>query len=548
MISIQGKKIKIKSIQKPLLAILENRKIANWEDKDFFEINWDKLIDPFLFRDMEKVVERIIKSIEKKERIIIFWDYDVDWVSSTALLVKFLTELKAQVSYRLPHRVNDWYWLKKYFIDDIAEKWTKLLITVDCWTKDIEAIDYASSKWIDVIITDHHIVPQKISENIVWIINPKNLDDTYPNRDLSWSWVVYKLIHALTIKLFEWKKTEEILKKYIDFAMLGTIADCMLLTWENRVISTLWLRHLKYSNSKWLKKLLEWYDYSSIDADIIWFKVWPRINAAGRMDSPYKALKALLAWEENIDEILSEIEDLNTKRKTSSQKFFETAKKNINLRNEIIFFNSEEIEHWILGLIAGRLSEQFNKVAIITRQDGDNITWSIRSPEFINIIELMEECSYLFDFFGWHHQAAWFSMKSNNYNKLKKCLEQLVYNKTKLVDTQKRLEVECEAKLEDINFELIEKIEKLKPFWNGNPKPLFLIKINSDIILDYLGKDRKHLKFSIPWIYMEFKAFGLWEYFGQIRQVKEFYIITEIEKNIWNWKKKISFNIKDFVV
>lgn len=548
MISIQGKKIKIKSIQKPLLAILENRKITNWEDRDFFEINWDKLIDPFLFRDMEKVVERIIKSIEKKERIIIFWDYDVDWVSSTALLVKFLSELKAQVSYRLPHRVNDWYWLKKYFIDDIAEKWTKLLITVDCWTKDVEVIDYAVSKWIDVIITDHHIVPQKISENIVWIINPKNLDDTYPNRDLSWSWVVYKLIHALTIKLFEWKKTEEILKKYIDFAMLGTIADCMLLTWENRVISTLWLRHLKYSNSKWLKKLLEWYDYSSIDADVIWFKVWPRINAAGRMDSPYKALKALLAWEENIDEILSEIEDLNTKRKTSSQKFFETAKKNINLKNEIIFFNSEEIEHWILGLIAGRLSEQFNKVAIITRQDGDNITWSIRSPEFINIIELMEECSYLFDFFGWHHQAAWFSMKSNNYNKLKKCLEQLVYNKTKLVDTQKKLEVECEAKLEDINFELIEKIEKLKPFWNGNPKPLFLIKINSDIILDYLGKDRKHLKFSIPWIYMEFKAFGLWEYFGQIRQTKEFYIITEIEKNIWNWKKKISFNIKDFVV
>lgn len=549
MISLLWNKINIWKRQDNLFkTLLTNRKINKSNENSFLNPSFNDLLDPFLFEDMENIIKRILETRKNKERVVIFWDYDVDGVSSTALLVKFFSEIWIQISYRLPHRVNDWYWLKKYFIDDILEKNVKLLITVDCWTRDVEIIDYAVSLWIDVIITDHHFVPEVISQKIIWIINPKNPNSTYPNKDLSGSWVAFKLLHWVASKIYNEKELEKILKKYIDFAMLWTIADCMELKWENRTIAHLGLQQIKNSHSHWLKKLLEWKNLDDIDGDIIWFQVGPRLNAAWRIDSPYKALKLLLAWEQNIDEIVEEIEDLNTKRKLQSEIFLSDAIINLENKWNVIFYDSEDIGHWIIGLIAWRLCEQFGKIAIVTKIEEEKIVGSCRSPENVSIIEILEECSDYFEAFGWHDQAAWFTISKEKFELFKEKISKIAEFKCENINITKNIQVEAEIELYEIDRNLLDFIQKLKPFWLGNPKPLFYVKNVQFDKVDYLWKDYKHLKFGIIGNWLEFKAFKFWEYFEQIKNSKNLGIIFEIEKNNWNWRQNISLNIKDFLL
>ncbi len=182
------------------MVLLNNRNIT---DINFFDPSLSCLHDPYLMPDMEKAVARIIEAKNKKERVVIFGDYDVDGVSSTAILVRYLGEIGIEVSYRLPHRVHDGYGLKNYFFDDLKDKNVKLVITVDCGTRDIEPIRYAKSLGIDVIVTDHHAVPEMIPEEVIALINPKRKDSKYPFSNLAGAGVAFKLLHALAIKLID---------------------------------------------------------------------------------------------------------------------------------------------------------------------------------------------------------------------------------------------------------------------------------------------------------------------------------------------------------
>lgn len=528
--------------------LLENRGIKSSELDSFFEPSIENLFDPFLFVGMDRAVAKILEMRDKKGRVVVFWDYDVDGVSSTAMLSKFLAEIWVEVSYRLPHRVNDGYWLKSHFIDDIAEKNVKLLITVDCGTRDIEVINYAKTKKIEMIITDHHAVPEIIPENVVALINPKLKNSPYPNSNLSGSGVAFKLLHALTLTLFPKNEVEKILKKYIDLAMLGTVADCMPLVWENRIIAFAWLKQLKNTSSHWLKKLIEWTNWDSLDADIVWFKIWPKLNAAGRMDSPYKALKVLLAWEKNLDEVMDEIETLNTKRKISTEKFYKKAGEVIRWNESVIFFNSTEIEHWIIWLIAGRLCETYNRVAIVLKDEWDKLVASCRSPENISIIDVLEEMKDLFLFFGGHNWAAGFTITKKNYSEFKKTIEKKVAHLSCNLNTDKILNVDCPLNIEEINYKLLENIEKMRPFGIWNPKPLFLIKNFKYTVLNFLWKDEKHLKFITNDKNINTKAFGFWDYFREIKESKKISLIVEIERNLWNGKTSIDLNIKDILL
>ncbi len=528
--------------------LILNRQINSLSDKEYFSPEISDLLDPFLLPGMNAAVNRIIKALDNSERIVIFWDYDVDWVSSTALLVKFLNEIWAKVSYRLPHRANDGYWLKKHFLDDIKNNDVKLLITVDCWTRDIDEINYANELWIDVIITDHHNVPTIIPSNLIALINPKLVESKYPNRWLSWSWVAFKLLHAICFERFWKSKTELFLKKYIDFAMLGTVADCMELKWENRTIAYLWLKQIKNSHSAWLKRLIEWEDLSNVDSDIVWFKIWPRLNAAWRMDTPYKALKVLLASESNLDEAISEIESLNEKRKTSTEKFAQLANRIVDSSKNVIIFDSPDIWHWVIWLIAWRLAEAHNKLSIVLKDEGEKLVWSARWPEFIKIVELFETMSSLFDVFWWHDQAAGFTISKANYPIFKDNIERLVWDFIFNVDTTKTLICDTYIDLDQIDFDLLTFIESMQPFWIWNEKPLFISdKIRFDDIR-YIWKDNKHLKFFKSGNELEFKAFKFWEYFELLNETKTFSIVFEIERNIWQSKHSISLNIKDILL
>lgn len=213
-------------------TLSRNRAIPEEILPEFFSPTLAHLHDPFLMPDILPAVDRIIGAHTRQERVVIFGDYDVDGVSSTALLVKFLKhELGIDVSYRLPHRVHDGYGLKDYFFDDLYEKSVKLVITVDCGTRDIQAIQYAKQLGIDVIVTDHHAVPESIPTEVIGILNPKRPDSAYPFPSLAGAGVAFKLVHALILRLYpdttEADTREALLTKYIDIATLGTIADCM---------------------------------------------------------------------------------------------------------------------------------------------------------------------------------------------------------------------------------------------------------------------------------------------------------------------------------
>lgn len=295
-------------------TLMKNRNIT---DNAFFSPDFSLLHDPFLLPDMDAAVKRIQEARTSEERIVVFGDYDVDGVSGTAILVRYLTEIGCHVSYRLPHRVHDGYGLKEYFFDELAKIGVNLVITVDCGTRDIFPIRHAKSLGIDVIVTDHHAVPEEIPTEVIAIVNPKRKESKYPFRELAGAGVALKLVHALARTLeHDPDRIEKTLREYIDFAALGTVSDCMPLLGENRVIVSLGLTQMRNSRSYGLRKFLSGREKNrQHDADIIGFQIGPRINAAGRMDTPVTALQWLLAGDARSDELFEELEYLNQSRK-----------------------------------------------------------------------------------------------------------------------------------------------------------------------------------------------------------------------------------------
>lgn len=527
--------------------LLKNRNIDNvsW----YLNPDINSLFDPFLFEWMQNSVERIFLSIKNKERIVVFWDYDVDGVSSTAMLVKFLSSLWAEVSYRLPHRVNDWYGLKSYFIDELHNLNVKLLITVDCWTKDIEAINSCNWYWIDVIITDHHNVPYEIPKWIIALINPKNKWCNYPNKDLSWSWVTFKLIHALAIKLYWENKALEIIKEYIDFAMLWTISDCMPLMWENRIIAKIWLTQLRNSKSHWLKEISNWnWSLHIHNSDIVSFNIWPKLNAAWRMDTPYKALKLLLCWKNLAESCVNVLDDLNSNRKIQTSKYYIEAKNSIKTNSDVIFYISEKIEHWLIWIIAGKLSEEYNKVVVVFKDDQITLNWSIRWPEWIKIVDALDSNKDLLMLYWWHNSAAWLTINKQNLDSFLHWFENNISSQIRKIDITKKLNIDFELNLNEINSKLIKTIDDMHPFWLWNEKPLFITKNIRFDAINFIWKDNNHIKLLMKWIDFDFVAFWFWAFYREIKWAKSVDIIYELENKIWNWKSKINLNIKDFVL
>lgn len=506
----------------------------------------DDLYDPYLLADMWKAVDRIKKAVESKERIVIFWDYDVDGVTSTSILVHFFKKIGASISYRLPHRVDDWYWLKSYFIDELKEKWVTLVITVDCGTRDIEVIKYAKSIWVDVIITDHHAVPEIIPEEAVAIINPKRTDCPYPFKHLSGAWVAYKLMMALAKEYFSETDYKNYIRESIDIAAIWTVADCMSLTWENRIIVKEWLKQLKNSRSKWIRSIIQEKINTDLDADVFGFLIWPRLNAAWRMDTPYKALNLILNNSDSLQETIDEIEHLNERRKILTKDFVAEALDFVNPENNIIFFESSDIEHGIIGIVAGRLTENFYKPSIVLKEEEWKYVASCRSPEYFNIVELLEEFKGEFIAFGGHKQAAGFSIEKSRFDDFKKNVLAKV-NSLDFSANKKTMTVDKIIEPLDISFSLLDKINKYKPFWIGNKKPFLMIKDFEFDKIDFLWTTWEHIKITNKYS-INIVWFWFGKYIDELKANKTLDIIFDIQENNWNNKKNLQLQIIDIVI
>ncbi|MCX6734418.1 MAG: single-stranded-DNA-specific exonuclease RecJ [Candidatus Peregrinibacteria bacterium] len=549
--SVLGKKWLIKNHdnQKTVFErLLENRGI-----KDVGGIT--EFHDPHLFNDMEKVLQRLDKAIQDQERIIVFGDYDVDGISGTALLVHILKKVKANVSYRLPNRLADGYGLSSKFIDEFIEKNINIIITVDCGISCRNEVEKANSAGIDVIITDHHTVPEFLPAAYA-ILHPKLKDTTYPFRELTGAGVALKLAHALINKYLPENERQDYLYSLLDLATLGTIADLGSLTDENRLIVIKGLESL--TNTKWagLKKIKE---LASIKEGIkmnttnIGFQMAPRINAAGRIGDPYTALSLLLQEEEGeqVTKLGDKLESLNKERQQMTEQALHEA--------EAIFLNQENMPSiliaysatWhvgILGLVAGKLAEKYGRPAIAMQDFGDTLVASARSPEYFNIVDALTNTKEHLINFGGHAQAAGFSLNKDKLADFTKDVSEYARTNLEKVELKTILEIDCQLSGEEIDENLLSTIEKLQPFGVDNRKPTFVMKGIEPFFVNQVGQDGNHLKFTVKYGEKKFPviAFRMGQFIGQLRQHRKIDLVFQLEHHSWNEREFIQLQALDF--
>ena len=341
----------------PLLArILVNRDIVE-DDRieKFLHPRLDDLNDPFMFNDMDKAVDKIINSIEAGDKITIYGDYDVDGITSTTILYKFLDEINAKVDYYLPNRIQEGYGLNNEAIDAIAERGTKLLITVDCGISGHDEVEYAKSKGLEVIVTDHHECPEKLPDCVA-VIDAKRPDSTYPFNSLAGCGVAFKVVQALCKKL---NKQDEDYLKYLDIACLGTVADIVPLVDENRVIVKYGLKAMAKTENYGLRALISSSMIKGIDSTSISFGLAPRINASGRMGNAELALKMLLTdnMKEAMD-IANSLNEMNRERQEIERGIFNEVQEIISkeklAENKIIVVGKENWHHGVIGIVSSK--------------------------------------------------------------------------------------------------------------------------------------------------------------------------------------------------
>lgn len=506
------------------------------------------LKESYKLKDIEKATIRILKAIDNKERIIIYGDYDVDGVCSTAIMFTCLSHLGAEVSYRLPHRVNDGYGLHKHYIDECKEKDVKLIICVDCGTSNQEEIDYAKKHGIDSVIIDHHTVPKELPKQASAFVNPHQKSCTYPFNNLCAAGLCYKVAHYILDKKKDitFKRDELLL-----LAAIGTVADCVPLIEDNRHIVKEGIAILHKSKNKGLQEMLKIgkIDTNNTSTYTIGFQIGPRLNAAGRIHHAYSALHLLLEKKENA--II--LEELNTKRQQLLKKNLSEAEKQahpfINNKEKVCIVYSNHWHIGVIGLIAGRLCEKYHLPTLVLQEkkDGSAYVGSARSIPSFNIIEALSEFRHYFTHFGGHAQAAGFALQKERLFDFIQDFSSYCRTRIKKEDTIPQLNIDCEIVASEINQETLNTINQFSPFGIGNPSPKFLLKNTRLTQIKQVGQDNKHIKCTIKHTQIDIPAiaFNFGNSYETMNNEDLYNLVIKISLNEWRGQKKIQAEIID---
>ena len=536
------------SLSLPIAQTLLNRGFGDKEAaENFLFSSFEKDVPhAYLLKDAQKSVDRILKAIKDKENILIFGDYDVDGITSSALMMICLLPLGAKVNFFLPNRVKDGYGISAKIVKRAAKNNYKVIITVDNGITAFDAALAAAELGIDLIITDHHIPHEKLPKAFS-IVNPNRLDCDYPFKMLAGVGVTFKLLSLL----YE-KKGLSMPAKAYELLLLGTIADVVPLLGENRF----WVRHgLNYinkfesfslhvlkRNSKITKPIL-----SSID---IGYLITPQINALGRLQDPRQGVKFLLGSQkgevEEVGRILFELNQArkNIERSILNQVQEEIDNKSIDLDKEnIIIAASKSWPPGVIGLVASRLVSNYGKPALLFHLDDKGIAkGSCRSISEFNIFEALKNSSHLIQKFGGHTHAAGLSLPVENLPKLKENLEKIISEQLTEFDLKRKLVLDAEAMLSDLNNKFIDDMALLEPFGNKNAQPAFYFQNVVQVQKPTLLKD-EHVKCSVfaDGVIKPVIFFGRPDIFSKLleRGQEPFAIAANVVKNYWNGKVTI---------
>lgn len=554
--SVLGKQWKIlnESEKSILEKLLENRGFSNIDE--LTEIDAQDLHDPFLFSDMQKAIDRINQSVENGERIIVFGDYDVDGISAAAIVFQVLKKIGAQVSYRIPHRVNDGYGLTEKFIEDFQNNDVKLLITVDCGISCAKVISKCKDVGIDTIITDHHAIPNDFPNDALAVIHPK-YDQNYPFDELTGSGVALKLAHAIILRHLPENEQKEMLEDLIDLSSLGTVADLGPLVGENRTIVRRGITKLK--NTRWigldlLMKLAR-IEKKEISASTIGFGIAPRINAAGRIDDPYIPLTLLLQEQisEKAEILAQKLEQINHKRRELTIQACDELASHFTEDNlpKILIAESIDWHVGILGLIAGKISEKTMRPAIIFQDFGEYLVGSARSQSCFDITQALKFCHDLIDTYGGHKQAAGLTISKKNYQQFKDKISEYAEQNIQDDDLHSIMALDCELQQDDLCFELSESIKQMSPFGIGNSHPKFVIRNIEPLFVKQIGRDSAHLKFAIQAANnttLNVIAFNMGEHAQALKETKNIHLAFELKERFWQGEKRLELQALDFEI
>ena len=531
-----------------LATILINRGIDNEEKiRLFLEPTRQDFYNPYLMKDMKIAVERIVKAIENQEKVIIYGDYDVDGITSTTVLKKFLKDLGLEVSYYIPNRLNEGYGLNNTAIEKIVNEGYSLMITVDCGISAIEEIDYANSLGLETIITDHH-EPGEVLPKALAVIDNKRKDSNYPFRDLAGVGVAFKLTQALGIKL---GLKEETYLKYLDIVCVGTISDIVPLIDENRVITKLGLLLVRQTKNMGLKSIINSSGYNKIDSNAISFGVAPRINACGRMGKAEEALELLLSTDiYRVNELTKKLNEHNRKRQEIEKSIYESAvekiEKNHLDENRTIVVGGKNWHHGVIGIVSSKITDLYFKPSILLSFEEDGIgKGSGRSVPGFDLHEALSKCQDTLEKFGGHSMAVGVTIKKENLEKFVKEFEKIA-EEEKTEDIVPILNLDAKIDLNAVDKNVIESLKALEPFGEANKMPIFAFK---NLRIDSIRalSEGKHLKLTLKEDNRIINAIGfnMGELADAYRIGDKVDVAGVLEINTFNGVDNLQINIKD---
>ncbi len=545
-------------VSESLANLMVQRSITTAEEAHvFFTPSLDHIHDPFLMKDMNIAVERLSVAIKKNDRILVYGDYDVDGTTAVALVYSFLKEQHSNVDYYIPDRYKEGYGVSFQGIDYASQNNCKLVITLDCGIKAVEKIRYAKSKGIDVIVCDHHYPGEEIPKAIA-VLDPKQPGCSYPYKELSGCGVGFKLIHAYSkIHGIDFCK----IIHYLDLVAVSIASDIVPITGENRVLAYFGLKQLNESPRTGLREIMREAEVSkALSVEDVVFKIGPRINAAGRMETGSKVVELLISDDLKIATGISkEINNFNIERRSIDRVITAEAMRMIsddqhstNSKTTVLF--NPDWKKGVIGIVASRLIETYYRPTVILTESNGFATGSARSVQGYDLYQAIEACSDLLESFGGHMFAAGLTLKKENIKPFIERFEQYVNSTITEDQLMPRIFIDTEIAFNEITGDFFKVMSQFQPFGPENMSPIFVSRNVFDTgIGRMVGSNGEHLKLDlfqesaiskiIPAI-----AFNQADNFEYIKGGKPFDICYSLEMNEFRGNKNLQLNIKDIKI
>ncbi len=546
---------------RPLAArLLANRGLTTIEAaQDFLTPSLQRLHDPFLMRGMSEAVDRLFRGLQSQESIVIYGDYDVDGITATAVLSWFFRDIGVAVPYYLPHRMREGYGLNAEAIRKLADQRTRVLITVDCGITGYEEVQLARRLGIDVIVTDHHQVPPTLPDAVA-VLNPHQPECEYPAKELSGVGVAFKLIMALRGRLRQesrWAGKLPNLRRHLDLVALGTIADVAPLLGENRILVRHGLQELTHSQKlgvqtlKHVTRIAE----QDIGPRQVGFMLAPRLNAAGRLAAAKAGVELLLSDDAvRAEKLARYLDAVNQERRAVQAQIYEEAKAAIAAEGGVdnrwaVVLASEGWHPGVVGIVASKLVEEYGRPTVLIGLEGETGKGSGRSIAAFHLYNALVACQELLTGFGGHEHAAGIHLRREHVASFKEALNRVAREQLTAADCTPLLAIDAEVRLEEIDDTLLQFIERLEPFGEGNPEPVLLARgVESVGAPALVGKEQQHLRLTLRQGNTLLRGIG----FAMGRRLTQakagvLDVVFSPQRHVWNEREERQLVLKDLM-